>query len=221
MCSICSGAYLLASAGLLDARHATTHWKDADIFACDFPNGLLEREPIYVRDGHIWTSAGVTSGTDMSIALVAEDYGQTAALKRAQSLVTYMVRPGGQSQFSPVLERQKQDASGQFAALHSWIADNLKGDLGIDALAHFANMSVRNFHRVYTAAMGTTPAKAVASIRLERARDILETSRARIKTVAQTCGFKNEDHMRRTFLRVLGVSPAEYRERFFLNGPDQ
>lgn len=218
VCSVCSGAYLLASAGLLEGRRAVTHWEDIDILKRDFPGVFVEEDPIYIKDGRIWTSAGVTSGTDMSIAIVAEDLGTTEALNRAQALVTYMVRPGGQSQFSPALERQRLDAAGRFEQLHRWIEDNLQNDLSIERLAEFENMSVRTFHRTYQTTMGTTPAKAVSSIRLERARELLEASSLRIKAVAFRCGFKNEQHMRRSFLARLGVSPTEYRERFQIFG---
>ncbi|MEO1679318.1 MAG: helix-turn-helix domain-containing protein [Pseudomonadota bacterium] len=216
VCSVCSGSYLLARAGLLHERRAVTHWEDADILKRDFPSILLETDPIYIKDGHVWTSAGVTAGIDMSIAIVAEDLGREAALERAQSLVTYMVRPGGQSQFSPALERQKLDRDGRFEALHEWIADNLRENLSVEQLAGFESMSIRNFHRVYIDTMGMTPARAVASIRMERARDMLETSSTRIKSVAYMCGFRSEEQMRRTFLRVLGLSPTEYRNRFQL-----
>lgn len=214
VCSVCSGAYLLASAGLLIGRRAVTHWEDVEILKRDFPDVRVETDPIYVKDDNIWTSAGVTSGIDMSIAIVAEDQGTTEALKRAQALVTYMARPGGQSQFSPVLERQKLDTNGRFNSLHLWIEENLQNDLSIENLADFENMSVRTFHRAYQMVMGVTPARAVSSIRLERARDMLETSSLRIKEVAFRCGFKNEQHMRRRFLTRLGVTPTEYRDRF-------
>lgn len=219
ICSVCSGAYLLASAGLLKGRRAVTHWEDVDILKRDFPDVLVAEDPIYIKDGNVWTSAGVTSGTDMSIAIVAEDLGTTEALNRAQALVTYMVRPGGQSQFSPALERQKRDATGRFDQLHSWIENNLRDDLSIERLAEFENMSVRTFHRTYQAIMGTTPAKAVSAIRLERARDLLATSPSRVKTVAYRCGFTNEQHMRRSFLTRLGITPTEYRDRFQLSSP--
>ena len=214
VCSVCSGAYLLARAGCLDQRRVTTHWEDIDILRKDFPDLHVESDPIYIKDDHIWTSAGVTSGTDMSIAIVAEDLGHGAALSRARALVTYMVRPGGQSQFSPVLERQRRDAEGRFSKLHEWISENLQKDLTIEALAEHQNMSLRSFHRAYQTVMGTTPAKAVAAIRLERAREMLETSSLHMKAIAFQCGFKTEEHMRRSFLRQLGVVPSEYRARF-------
>lgn len=214
VCSVCSGAYLLACAGCLERRRVTTHWEDVEILQRDFPELHIESDPIYIKDDEVWTSAGVTSGTDMSIAIVAEDLGHAAALRRARALVTYMVRPGGQSQFSPVLERQRRDVEGQFSKLHVWIGENLQQDLTIEALAAHENMSLRSFYRAYRESLGVTPAKAVAAIRLERARDMLETTSLRMKTIAFKCGFKSEDHMRKTFLRQIGIVPSEYRARF-------
>ncbi len=214
VCSVCSGALILAATGILDGRRATTHWEDCSHLARDFPNVQVEVDPIYVKDGHIWTSAGITAGTDMALAIVAEDLGQDAALERAQMLVTYMVRPGGQSQFSPVLERQKLERSVRFKNLHQWIASNLKNDLRVEQLAEQANMSARNFHRLYSSTTGVTPAKAVETMRMEAARELLETTSLGVKSVADTCGFGDEERMRRAFLRLVGVSPSEYRQRF-------
>ena len=214
VCSVCSGAYLLGAAGILDGRRAVTHWQDVERLRRDFPNVLLEIDPIFVQDGDMWTSAGVTSGTDMALAIVAKDLGHDAALERAQALVTYMVRPGGQSQFSPVLERQRHDRSGRFDRLHDWIAQNLTADLRVEQLAEHENMSLRSFHRAYLSTMGTTPARGVEKIRLEVARDMLVSAGASIKVVASKCGFASEGQMRRAFSRVLRISPSEYRERF-------
>ena len=214
VCSVCSGALILAAAGLLDGRRATTHWEDCDRLEKGFPKVRVEPDPIFVKDGHIWTSAGVTAGTDLALAMVAEDLGQEAALERAQKLVTYMVRPGGQSQFSPALERQKLDRSARFAGLHRWIGDNLRRDLRVEDLAEREHMSLRSFHRLYVSTMGMTPAKAVETMRLEAARDLLETTGIGIKTVAVRCGFGDEERMRRAFLRMVGVPPSDYRQRF-------
>ena len=212
--SVCSGAYLLAAAGLLEERRVVTHWQDADDLMRKFPNVRLETDPIFIKDGIVWTSAGVTAGTDMALAIVAEDLGQAAALERAQALVTYMVRPGGQSQFSPVLERQKLDRTGRFERLHEWIAKNIRRELQVERLAEHENMSLRSFHRLYLSTMGVTPARAVETIRIEAARDMLETTGASIKAVSTQCGFGSEGRMRRAFVRILGVSPSAYRERF-------
>lgn len=217
VCSVCSAAYLLACTGHLDGRRAVTHWQDTDILKRDFPGVLLETDPIFIKDGPIWTSAGITSGTDMALAIVAEDLGHEAALERAQALVTYMVRPGGQSQFSPALERQRRDRAGRFDKLHSWIAENLTTDLRVEQLAGHENMSLRSFHRAYLSTMGVTPARAVDKIRVEAARDMLETTDASIKAVAAKCGYSSEGQMRRAFARMMGISPTEYRDRFQIN----
>jgi transcriptional regulator GlxA family with amidase domain len=216
VCSVCSGAYLLAATGLLNNRRAVTHWEDMEILKSEFPDIKVEVDPIYVKDGNVWTSAGVTAGTDMSLAIAAEDLGHEAALERAQALVTYMVRPGGQSQFSTVLERQKQDREHRFTALHGWIRNNLDQDLRVEQLAEYENMSTRNFHRLYMSVMGTTPARTVENMRLELARDLLETTQTPIKVIAGKCGFTGEEQLRRSFLRTLGVLPKEYRQRFQL-----
>lgn len=212
--SVCSGAFLLASAGVLRGRRAATHWEDADRLQASFPDTCVDIEPIYVKDDHVWTSAGVTAGTDMALAIVAEDLGQEVALDRAKALVTYMVRPGGQSQFSPALERQRLDQSNRFERLHNWIGENLARDLRVEELAERENMSLRSFHRQYQATMGLTPAKAVEKMRTEAARDMLESTRLSMKTIAVRCGFKDEARMRCAFVRSLGVSPSTYRRRF-------
>ncbi|MEM9356700.1 MAG: helix-turn-helix domain-containing protein [Pseudomonadota bacterium] len=214
VCSVCSGALILAAAGLLDGHRSTTHWEDCDLLADLFPNVHVEPDPIYIKSGIFWTSAGVTAGTDMALAIVAEDLGSEAALERAQKLVTYMVRPGGQSQFSPALERQKLDKTSRFAKLHQWISENIQNDLSVEVLADQENMSTRNFYRHYALTMKTTPAKAVERIRTEAARELLETTEVAIKAVATRCGFGDEERMRRSFLRLIGVPPLEYRQRF-------
>ncbi|MEM6680319.1 MAG: helix-turn-helix domain-containing protein [Pseudomonadota bacterium] len=218
ICSVCSAAYMLAAAGLLEGRRAVTHWQDTEILMRDFPGVLVETDPIFIKDGPIWTSAGVTSGTDMALAIVAEDLGHGAALDRAQALVTYMVRPGGQSQFSPALERQRRDRTGRFERLHRWIAENLSADLRVDQLAAQENMSLRSFHRLYLSTMGETPARAVEKIRTHAAQEMLETTSVSIKAIALRCGYGSEAQMRRAFNRVLGISPSDYRERFQLAG---
>jgi len=216
VCSVCSGALALAAIGLLDGKRAVTHWEDSDALRRMFPAVALEDDPIYIKDGNIWTSAGVTAGTDMALAVIAEDLGKEAALERAQALVTYMVRPGGQSQFSPVLERQKTESSGRFERLHRWIRKNLSGDLTSERLAAEEGMSVRSFYRLYTKMMGRTPAKSIEMLRMEAAREYLETSNLGVKSVAFRCGFGNEERMRRAFVRLIGVPPNEYRKRFKL-----
>ncbi|MEO0327427.1 MAG: GlxA family transcriptional regulator [Pseudomonadota bacterium] len=214
VCSVCSGALILAAAGILDGRCATTHWDTCELLASAFPNVQVEVDPIYIKDGDVWTSAGITAGTDMALAIIAEDVGKESALKLAQSLVTYMVRPGGQSQFSPALERQKLDKAEKFEDLHQWISDHLENDLSVDRLAEHENMSIRNFHRLYSQTMGMTPAKGVEAIRIESARQLLENTGTGIKTIAYQCGFGDEERMRRAFLRTIGIAPTEYRQRF-------
>lgn len=212
--SVCSGALVLAATGLLDGRRAVTHWDDCETLAKTFPKVQVEMDPIYIKDGPIWTSAGITAGIDMALAIVAEDLGRASAFDMARSMVTQMVRSGGQSQFSPVLSRQWRDRAGQFEALHSWIGENLSRALSVEELAEYTHMSPRNFARVYTKSMGVTPAKAVEAIRTETAQALLETTDLSIKSIAHRCGFGDEDRMRRAFLRQLRVSPSEYRQNF-------
>ncbi len=214
VCSVCSGALVLAATGLLDGRRAVTHWDDCEMLEREFPAVQVEIDPIYIKDGNVWTSAGITAGTDMALAIVGEDLGRSAALQMARSMVTQMVRSGGQSQFSPNLGRQILDTEGKFDDLHQWIVNNLKLDLRVEVLAERAGMSSRNFSRLYSRQMGVTPAKAVEAIRTEAARDILETTNLGMKTVAAQCGFNDEERMRRAFTRMLGVSPSDYRQSF-------
>jgi transcriptional regulator GlxA family with amidase domain len=213
MASVCSGAFLLAQAGLLEGKRAATHWAMLDMLKERHPAIQLDRDAIFVQQESIWTSAGVTAGIDLALALVEEDCGRNIAMQVARELVVYMKRPGGQSQFSELLQSQTTDAS--FDQLHLWIADNLgKGDLTIDVLSRRCNMSPRNFARVYKQKTGRTPAKAVEIFRLEAARRLLEDSPCSISEIARRCGFGDEEHMRITFQRNLSVSPSDYRKRF-------
>ena len=214
VCSVCSGALVLAATGILDGRRAVTHWDDCKTLEEEFPGVRVEIDPIYIKDGHVWTSAGITAGMDMALAIVTEDLGRTAALQVARSMVTHMVRSGGQSQFSPVLGRQSLDTAGRFEDLHQWITDNLQRDLRVEALAERMNMSARNFSRLYSKQMGLTPAKAVEAIRTEAARNLLEATDLGVKQVAAQCGFNDEERMRRAFMRLLSVSPSDYRQGF-------
>ena len=214
VCSVCSGALVLAATGLLDGRRAVTHWDDCKTLQNRFPKIRVEIDPIYIKDGHVWTSAGITAGMDMALAIVAEDLGRLSALEVARSMVTHMARSGGQSQFSPTLDRQLQDKSGQFEKLHHWIEQNLISDLRVDVLAEQMNMSARNFSRLYAQQMGVSPAKAVEAMRIEAARTLLETSDLGVKQVAAKCGFTDEERMRRAFIRLLRVSPSDYRHGF-------
>jgi len=212
-CSVCTGAFALAAAGLLSGKRAATHWRACAALSERYPDIDVQADPIFVEDGKVWTSAGVTAGIDLALALVERDLGRRIALQVAQRLVVFLKRPGGQSQFSATLEAQSSD-DGAFGDLHDWMADNLAADLRIERLADRAGMSVRNFARLYRARTGTTPAKAVAAMRVEAARSMLEESAAPIAEIADRCGYGDEEAMRRAFLRSLGVAPGRYRNRF-------
>ncbi|WP_420101647.1 GlxA family transcriptional regulator [Bosea sp. (in: a-proteobacteria)] len=209
--SVCSGAFLLATAGLLDGRRAVTHWQRCEEFARRFPKVRLDPDPIFIRDGDIWTSAGVTAGIDLALALVESDLGRPAALAVARQLVVFLKRPGGQAQFSAALSLQERD--GRFDELHGWIVENLRSELTLDTLAGQAGMSVRSFARHYRQATGRTPAKAVEALRIETARRLLEQGIG-VARVASRCGFGSEETLRRAFQRRFAASPQSYRERF-------
>lgn len=211
--SICTGAFLLAEAGLLDGRRATTHWRYCDTFERRYPKVMLDPNPIFVRDGNIYTSAGVTAGMDMALALVEEDLGSAVALQVARELVLYLRRPGGQSQFSTALSLQAQEKQ-PFHDLGAWVLENLAKDLSVEKLARRVGMSPRNFARVFREEMETTPAKYVEALRVETVRRRLQESNTGLKAIAASCGFRNPDGLRSTFKRVLGVAPREYRQRF-------
>lgn len=212
--SICTGAYVLAAAGLLDHRRCVTHWESCADLQDRFPLLDVDPDPIYVRDENVWTSAGVTAGIDMALAMVAADHGRQAALALARSLVAYMMRPGGQSQFSPVLDQQTSDSAGRFEVLHNWIIDNLTSDLRVETLAEQANMSPRNFARVYTVETGSSPARAVERFRVEAARRLLEDTDLPILTIADRCGFNDDERLRRAMARAFNLSPNDYRRHF-------
>ena len=212
--SVCTGAFVLAAAGLLNDRRAVTHWESCAELADCYHRVKVEADPIFVQDGKIWTSAGVTAGIDMSLAIVAEDFGKTAALTLARSLVSYIVRPGGQSQFSTLLASQALDSAGRFERLHAWVASNLNADLGVEKLAEAGNMSTRNFVRLYSIETGRSPAKAIETIRLEAARRLLEESNLTVKSVAAKTGFGNEERLRRAMQRHMQIAPSDYRNRF-------
>lgn len=212
--SVCSGTFLMAQAGLLDGRRAATHWAMCDMLKGGFPLIEVDLDAIFVRQDNVWTSAGVTAGIDMALALVEDDCGREVALQVARELVVFLKRPGGQAQFSQLLQLQTQD-SASFDELHVWIAEHLdEADLTIERLARHVRMSPRNFARMYKRQTGRTPAKAVELFRLEAARRLLEDSTRNIDQIARTCGFGDEERMRHTFQRHLSVSPREYRNRF-------
>ena len=210
--SVCTGAFLLAAAGLMEGRRAATHWEYCSRLAQRFPSVRVEPDPIFVRDGPVWTSAGVTAGIDLALALVEEDLGRSIALAVARYLVVFLKRPGGQAQFSTTLALQT--AEDQFGALHDWISTHLAEDLSLSVLAHQAGMSERSFSRHYAQATGQTPARAIERLRVEAARRLLSESRTPIKRIMQRCGFGSEETMRRSFLRLLAVTPQDYRSRF-------
>ncbi len=209
--SVCTGAIMLASTGLLDGRRATTHWSLCGELARRFPAVQVEPDPIFVRDGPAWTSAGVTAGIDLALALVEKDLGRTVALAVARYLVVFLKRPGGQAQFSAMLDLQEAD---RFEALHGWITLHLSDDLSLPALARQAGMSERSFGRHYKGATGQSPARAVERLRVEAARGLLADSSLPVKRVARRCGFGSEETMRRSFLRLVAVTPQDYRSRF-------
>jgi transcriptional regulator GlxA family with amidase domain len=210
--SVCTGAFLLAAAGVLDGRRAATHWMYANKLAQRYPAVRVEPDPIFVRDGPVWTSAGVTAGIDLALALVEEDLGRAVALAVARYLVVFLKRPGGQAQFSAALALQAADE--KFGALHTWIGGHLADDLSLSVLAEQAGMSERSFSRHYAEATGQTPARAIERLRVEAARRLLSETRVPVKRISQRCGFGSEETMRRSFLRLLAVSPQDYRERF-------
>jgi transcriptional regulator GlxA family with amidase domain len=211
--SVCTGAYVLAAAGLLYGRRATTHWRYCDDLQRRYPEVAVERDPIFVIDGAVRTSAGVTAGMDLALALVEEDLGARVALEVARWLVVFVKRPGGQAQFSAQLAAQAADRA-PLRELQAWIADHLDADLSVPALAARACMSERNFARAFKAETGMTPAVYVEALRVERARLALEGGGAPIEAVARRCGFGTVETLRRAFARRLGVSPAAYRNRF-------
>ena len=211
--SVCTGAFLLARAGLLDGRRATTHWAFAGRLAAGHPAVGVEPDPIFVRDGAVATSAGVTAGMDLALALVEEDLGAPVALEVARWLVLFVKRPGGQAQFSAALAAQLADRA-PLRELQGWIADHLADDLTVPALAARAQMSERTFARAFRREIGVTPAAYVEAARVERARAALETSTAPVEAIAVTCGFGTVETLRRAFHRRLGVGPAAYRSRF-------
>jgi transcriptional regulator GlxA family with amidase domain len=210
--SVCCGAFILAAAGLLDGRRATTHWEDCAHLDQSFPNIEVRPDSIYVQDGNLWTSAGITSGIDMALAMVEEDYGHALALLVARNLVVFVKRPGGQSQFSAPL--QSQSIEGPLGSVLGWIVENPCEDLRTEKLAEKANMSLRNFFRAFEAATGTSPADWVEMARTEVAKRFLEEGTDKVEQVAYKSGFSSYEQMRKAFSRRVSVSPTEYRSRF-------
>ncbi|MDP4005358.1 GlxA family transcriptional regulator [Methylobacterium sp. NEAU K] len=210
--SVCTGAFLLGATGLLDGRRAVTHWKHCGALARRYPLARVEPDPIFVQDGPVWSSAGITAGLDLALALVEADLGRPFALAVARHLVMFLKRPGGQAQFSAALALQAGEE--RFGGLHAFMAENLSGDLSLPVLAGAAGMSERSLSRIYRQATGLTPAKAVERLRVEAARRALAETALPVKRIARTCGFGSEETMRRSFLRHVAATPQDYRARF-------
>lgn len=216
--SICTGSLILAAAGLLRNRAATTHWAYCDELGRAAPSCEVRSDAVYVQDGNVFTSAGVTAGMDLALALVEADWGRPVALRVAQELVMYLVRPGGQSQFSRHLEAQQR--AGRFGELELWVIEHLHEPLPVERLAEIAAISPRHFARRFAAEFGMPPASYVAALRVERARGRIESSPGeRLKEIARACGFADEQNLRRAFVRALGITPEQYRERFGAAAP--
>lgn len=211
--SICTGAFILAEAGLLDGRRATTHWRYCTRLAEGYPAVTVEPDALHIRDGSVYTSAGVTAGMDLALALVEEDCGRQIALATAREMVAFLKRPGGQSQFSSHLEAQAT-AQSPLGDAQAWMLDNLDADLSVEALAEHAGMSARTFARVFVRETGTTPAKFVERARVDAARRALEETSDPMATISHRFGLGHPETMRRIFLRQLGVGPKDYRRRF-------
>ncbi|MBR1269714.1 GlxA family transcriptional regulator [Bradyrhizobium sp. AUGA SZCCT0222] len=207
--SVCSGAYVLAEAGLLDGRRATTHWQRTRHFVSAYPKVKLEADRIYTRDGNVWTSAGISAGIDLALAMVVEDYGDEIAQRSAKQLVLYHRRSGGQSQFSSLLELKSP--TGRFGPLLAWAREHLDAPLTVEDMAEQAGMSSRHFTRAFIAETGTTPSKAVERLRIEVARQRVQSSSEAIERVAETTGFRDPERMRRAFIRAFGQPPQSLR----------
>ncbi|WP_040339654.1 GlxA family transcriptional regulator [Candidatus Blastococcus massiliensis] len=211
--SVCSGAFVLAAAGLLDGRRATTHWAECGLLATAHPSVSVDGDAIYVRDGDVWTSAGVTAGIDLALALVADDHGARAASAVARHLVVYLRRSGGQAQFSTLLASQAAE-SDAVRELLAWLPDHLTADLTVPALARRVHLSERQFGRVFKAELGVTPTQHVEELRLDAACRLLETTSHAVERIARTCGFGVPETMNRAFRRRLNTTPGDHRRHF-------
>ncbi len=213
ICSICTGAYLLAEAGLLEGKRATTHWRYVESFARQHPGVLWDPNPIFVQDGRFYTSAGISAGMDLALALIEEDRGSALALDVARYMVIFLRRPGSQAQFSVTLAAQAAERK-SLQELQVWIAENLAKDLSVEALADRAAMSARNFARVFAAELGSTPARYVEQVRVEAARTLLASTDDSVDQIASRCGFSSSELLRRCFVRHFKIAPSQYRKHF-------
>jgi len=210
--SVCSGAFALAAAGILNGRRATTHWKLAEKLAQRYPQVSVDADKIFVQDGNVWTSAGVSTGADLALAMVEEDHGHALALEIARHMVLFLRRPGGQSQFSSQLEAQAADLR-PIRELIAWISEHLDANLSVPVLARRAGMSARNFSRVFSQQVGTTPARFVARLRLQAAKARLEATADNVETIASQTGFNDDETLRRRLRLEVGATPRLYRAR--------
>ena len=211
--SICTGAFLLGEAGILKGKRVTTHWRYIEELTLRYPDVVVEPDSLFVTDGNVYTSAGITSGMDLALHLVEEDWGSEAALTIARNWLLYAKRPGGQSQFSALLPKKSSERE-SIASLQDWIMENLNADLSVATLAARLSMSPRHFARVFQSETGVTPAKYVETVRIEAARRWLEESSWSVETIADECGMRDSERLRRSFIRRLGVNPSDYRRRF-------
>jgi transcriptional regulator GlxA family with amidase domain len=211
--SVCTGAFLLAEAGFLDGRRVTTHWSHCEALRDQYPAVEVDPDPIFIKDGNVTTSAGITAGIDLALALVEDDLGRDAALTVARGLVVFLRRPGNQAQFSAQLSAQLARRA-PLRGVQQWIAEHPAGDLSVEALAEKASLSPRHFARAFAAEVGMPPGRYVERTRLEAARRHLEDTAEGIEQTARACGYRTTEAMRRAFIEALGVSPAEYRRRF-------
>jgi len=215
ICSVCTGTFFLAKAGILQGKKATSHWDMCEILARKYPQITVESDPIFVKDGNVYTSAGISAGMDLALALVEEDFGRSLALEVAKQMVLYLKRPGNQSQFSSVLTYQKTDYR-PIQQLESWVQDHLKDNLTVEVLAEQASMSPRNFARIFVREKGITPAKYIEKLRIEMACRFLVESQLTLDEIAGQCGLQNSDNMRRVFLKNLNTTPSSYKKNFGL-----
>ena len=213
VCSICTGAFLLAEAGLLEGKRATTHWRYVESFARKHPGVSWDPNPIFVQDGNIYTSAGISAGMDLALALIEEDLGSALALAVARHMVIFLRRPGSQAQFSATLAAQAAERK-SLQELQVWIAENLAKDLSVEVLADRVAMSGRNFARVFASELGNTPARYVEQVRVEAARTLLASTEESVDQIASRCGFSSAEVLRRCFARHFKVAPSQYRKHF-------